>query len=612
MCSIPRKFFHVCRLCLMSFEENDIHAHSFKDGSPVKKKLFTGCGCNRNNVDNRQSSEFRGKPDKSTASATVPLLFTLSQSGESCTPSMFHYDETRDVLQKEEYGNNQGPISKEAIGDYLAKEFPDDSSPSIVIQILSCLSLEVSDSDELPHLVCCNCRSNLRTLWKFRTMAHKANTVLRDFLTYCKTSKENISEIEIRFNKIITATSWNKSSSEKMAATALTELCNISNKNACSLDKNKIMPCEVAQYSGIVSNYSDREVKNTHMKEDNFEDNIVDESNNNSQKQLEKEGGLMDISTNENSITNSEPQYPCLRNKTSIKNSVIPKTKPLNPDTISAVSSLESISESPTYGDAISNSSKVKDNANIRPVRLEHSKSDTERSLAIECKSPSSITSEELCTDATTTQIWQALAHSAATRIESQETSQLLHILNRSFALPTESSFATEKVPSDEPMALVKCNKIFASRNGSQKDMMCSNCGTLTTTIWRRSIRGEIVCNACGLYFKLHGVNRPHSMRRDTIHTRRRRPKDTEKAEKNLFQFLQMKSYASQEPKKSPDRATADQHNPVTSTKIHDSLPVRKDIGASLRHAVFADETNRKSYQSTAHQVKRRNINLKI
>lgn len=47
----------------------------------------------------------------------------------------------------------------------------------------------------------------------------------------------------------------------------------------------------------------------------------------------------------------------------------------------------------------------------------------------------------------------------------------------------------------------------------------------MTTTIWRRNVRGEMVCNACGLYFKLHGVDRPHTMRRDTIHTRRRRPK---------------------------------------------------------------------------------------
>ncbi|XP_011497247.1 PREDICTED: box A-binding factor-like [Ceratosolen solmsi marchali] len=56
-------------------------------------------------------------------------------------------------------------------------------------------------------------------------------------------------------------------------------------------------------------------------------------------------------------------------------------------------------------------------------------------------------------------------------------------------------------------------------------DMSCTNCGTMTTTIWRRNMKGEMVCNACGLYYKLHGVNRPMTMRRDTIHTRRRRPK---------------------------------------------------------------------------------------
>lgn len=38
---------------------------------------------------------------------------------------------------------------------------------------------------------------------------------------------------------------------------------------------------------------------------------------------------------------------------------------------------------------------------------------------------------------------------------------------------------------------------------------------------------GDMVCNACGLYFKLHGVARPTAMRRDTIHTRRRRPRDS-------------------------------------------------------------------------------------
>lgn len=63
-------------------------------------------------------------------------------------------------------------------------------------------------------------------------------------------------------------------------------------------------------------------------------------------------------------------------------------------------------------------------------------------------------------------------------------------------------------------------------------DLSCTNCGTQTTTIWRRNMRGEMVCNACGLYYKLHGVDRPHTMRRDTIHTRRRRPKAADSKDK--------------------------------------------------------------------------------
>uniref|UniRef100_A0A183AJJ7 GATA-type domain-containing protein n=1 Tax=Echinostoma caproni TaxID=27848 RepID=A0A183AJJ7_9TREM len=35
---------------------------------------------------------------------------------------------------------------------------------------------------------------------------------------------------------------------------------------------------------------------------------------------------------------------------------------------------------------------------------------------------------------------------------------------------------------------------------------VCSNCRTVTTTLWRRNTNGEPVCNACGLYFKLHNT----------------------------------------------------------------------------------------------------------
>ncbi|XP_072763979.1 uncharacterized protein [Anoplolepis gracilipes] len=55
--------------------------------------------------------------------------------------------------------------------------------------------------------------------------------------------------------------------------------------------------------------------------------------------------------------------------------------------------------------------------------------------------------------------------------------------------------------------------------------LSCSNCETTMTSLWRRNTHGEPVCNACGLYFKLHGVNRPSTMKKDSIQTRKRKPK---------------------------------------------------------------------------------------
>ncbi|KAJ3299780.1 hypothetical protein HK104_007058 [Borealophlyctis nickersoniae] len=62
----------------------------------------------------------------------------------------------------------------------------------------------------------------------------------------------------------------------------------------------------------------------------------------------------------------------------------------------------------------------------------------------------------------------------------------------------------------------------------SQPPITCSNCKTTKTPLWRRDAQGEPLCNACGLFFKLHGVVRPISMKTDVIRKRNRRAKDPE------------------------------------------------------------------------------------
>ncbi|EIW76948.1 hypothetical protein CONPUDRAFT_110709 [Coniophora puteana RWD-64-598 SS2] len=50
----------------------------------------------------------------------------------------------------------------------------------------------------------------------------------------------------------------------------------------------------------------------------------------------------------------------------------------------------------------------------------------------------------------------------------------------------------------------------------------CYNCHTTATPLWRKDDEGKTVCNACGLYFKLHGSARPISMKSDVIRKRSR------------------------------------------------------------------------------------------
>ncbi|KAI8116690.1 GATA-binding factor A, partial [Lucilia cuprina] len=412
----------------------------------------------------------------------------------------------------------------------------------------------VLPTDGFPALVCCNCKLYLQTFWNFRKMAHKTNAALTNFLTFCNSPEKNSEDINTYFNDLLSSATCSKSSSEQMAAKALTELCAFSKndsptegktKTFKSLPKTQKSPQEI-----LNQDYSFTIVEKLNYHSENKEPTSNIDVNIEKSQCLQQQG----LSGNRRCSYGYN-----------ILNSVIKDKRPVNSDIEMDLSKKDSRCDLRNFIDFYSQQEKsivsqedCLENQITKETKLER-KLDTnafnftensglpytntqsdpktkmlniETEIRFERTSPDSLTSEEHGTDAATTQLWQALARSAANNTESNQTTQLLHILNSSFAYPAASPTPSvdEKVP-EEPIALLK-PKICAFQTGSQKDMSCSNCGTLKTTIWRRSNRGEIVCNACGLYFKLHGVNRPHSMRRDTIHKRRRRPRDSEKLER--------------------------------------------------------------------------------
>jgi hypothetical protein len=77
-----------------------------------------------------------------------------------------------------------------------------------------------------------------------------------------------------------------------------------------------------------------------------------------------------------------------------------------------------------------------------------------------------------------------------------------------------------ESLASDRIAAATK-----SSSQSSPKEYTtttCTHCFTQTTPLWRRNPEGHPLCNACGLFLKLHGVARPLSLKPDIIKKRNR------------------------------------------------------------------------------------------
>ncbi|XP_010899638.1 transcription factor GATA-3 isoform X4 [Esox lucius] len=80
----------------------------------------------------------------------------------------------------------------------------------------------------------------------------------------------------------------------------------------------------------------------------------------------------------------------------------------------------------------------------------------------------------------------------------------------------------------------VSCRKLTRQVQSAARraGTSCANCQTTTTTLWRRNANGDPVCNACGLYYKLHNINRPLTMKKEGIQTRNRKMSSKSKKSK--------------------------------------------------------------------------------
>jgi hypothetical protein len=89
----------------------------------------------------------------------------------------------------------------------------------------------------------------------------------------------------------------------------------------------------------------------------------------------------------------------------------------------------------------------------------------------------------------------------------------------------SSSSPTSPTIPKDGGSNSNNNNNNNNSNSSSSKNTIpttCTNCHTQTTPLWRRNPEGQPLCNACGLFLKLHGVVRPLSLKTDVIKKRNR------------------------------------------------------------------------------------------
>ncbi|KAG0375558.1 putative electron transfer flavoprotein subunit, partial [Mortierella sp. AD032] len=88
------------------------------------------------------------------------------------------------------------------------------------------------------------------------------------------------------------------------------------------------------------------------------------------------------------------------------------------------------------------------------------------------------------------------------------------------------SSPSSNNVRSSRPISLpasaAPVSATSTTSAGGVAQPMCTNCRTTLTPLWRKDDAGEILCNACGLYYKLHHIHRPISLKRNVIRRRSR------------------------------------------------------------------------------------------
>ncbi|KAI5951131.1 hypothetical protein KGF54_004205 [Candida jiufengensis] len=124
-----------------------------------------------------------------------------------------------------------------------------------------------------------------------------------------------------------------------------------------------------------------------------------------------------------------------------------------------------------------------------------------------------------------------------------------------------------------------------STNSSAKKILQCTNCETKTTPLWRKSNNGDLLCNACGLFFKLHGVLRPLNNSADKNNSNKKKVKN-DKMIGNTNINLLSNDYTNNQTKgqqQQLQRQQAQQHQ-------HQQMPQHQQTPQSIQHPQFSPQ----------------------